>query len=272
MRDQTLAGARESRGMPRPLLVIKFGGTSVGSPARMRRAARRVQAHVAAGRGVVVVVSAMGDATDRIVAWAGRVGGAAPGRELDRALATGEELSAALLAASLRQRGIAAVSLRGGEAGIVAEGSHGAGAVRRVEAGRLRELLAAGMVPVVAGFQGALASGETVTLGRGGSDTSAVALAGALGARCHIITDVGAVYDADPRASARARPYATLTHDELVALAASGARVVHLGAALLAREWSVPFRVYSYRAPFARKTGTYVGGNAEARPTALAGD
>jgi aspartate kinase len=208
----------------------------------------------------------MGDATDRILRLAGHAGGGAAGRELDRALATGEDLSAALVAAALRQRGIEGVSLRGGEAGIVAAGPHGAGTVARVEPARLLALLARGAVPVVSGFQGVGEGGETVTLGRGGSDTTAIALAGAIGAACHIVTDVDAVYDADPRGCDRATPYATLSHDELVALAASGARVLHLGAALLARDWSVPFRVYGYRAPFGRRTGTVVGGRAPAAP------
>lgn len=230
-------------------LVVKFGGTSLGSPARVRRAARRVVALARRHWPLVVVVSARGQTTDRILKDLASVGAEGAHREVDRALATGEDLSAALLSAALNALGRPARSLRGGEAGVAATGSFGGGAIEKVDASRLRGLLDRGVIPVVSGFQGERLDRETVTLGRGGSDTSAVAIAAALGAPCDIVTDVRAVYDRDPREDARARPYTRLTHDELLALTERGAQVVHPGAARLALSHGVPLRVYSYRAP-----------------------
>lgn len=245
-------------------LVVKFGGTSLGTPARIRRAARRVAALVASGRRVVAVVSAMGHTTDQILETlgaleAGRSASAA--REVDRALATGEDLSAALLAAALHTLGVPARSLRGGEAGVRADGAFGAARVSRVNARRLRALLARGVVPVVSGFQGERPDREVATLGRGGSDTSAVAIAAALAIPCHIVTDVDAVYDRDPRRHADARPLPRLSHDELLDLARSGAQVVAADAARLAAEHGVPLRVLGYdAAPNDERSGTFVGG------------
>jgi aspartate kinase len=241
-------------------IVIKFGGTSLGSPARIRRAARRVVAHVRRGRQMVVVVSAMGGATDRIVRLLSAVSGGRPdGREADRALATGEDLSAALLATALANLGVDARSLRGGEAGVWAEGGFCGGHVEDVDPAPVRRLLASGIVPVVSGFQGARDDGETITLGRGGSDTSAVALAAALGCvECHIVTDVAAVFDRDPRAHADARRIARIDPLALVVLAEGGARIVHPTAARLALEHGVPLRVYHHRAPLSGRGGTVV--------------
>jgi aspartate kinase len=240
-------------------IVIKFGGTSLGSPARIRRAARRVAAHVRRGRPTVVVVSAMGGATDRIVRLLASVSGGRPdGREADRALATGEDLSGALLAAALTSLGIDARSLRGGEAGIWAQGGFCGGHVEDVDPAPVRRLLAAGTVPVVSGFQGVRDDGETITLGRGGSDTSAVTLAAALGAECHIVTDVPAVYDRDPRTHADARRIGEIDPLALVVLAEGGARVVHPTAARLALEHGVLLRVYHHRAPLSGRGGTVV--------------
>jgi aspartate kinase len=256
--------------------VLKFGGTSLASVVRIRRAARRVAAHVRRGRRVVAVVSAAGEETDRILARAARLGatadagraagaeatvdaglrldpaasaGVRAARELDRALATGEDRSAALLAATLLQLGVPARSLRGGEAGVYAVGPFGAGTIEQVAAGRLRHLVETGVVPVVSGFQALRGDGETVTLGRGGSDTSAVAIAAALGAACHIITDVAAVYDRDPAAHPDARPLPRLTHAELLRLVEGGAQVVHPAAARIALAADVPLRIYHFRAP-----------------------
>lgn len=251
---------------PRATVVVKFGGTSLGTPARIRRAARRVAALVAGGRRVVVVVSAMGHTTDRILgtlgALATRSAEGAADREVDRALATGEDLSAALLAAALHALGVPARSLRGGEAGVKADGEFGAARVARVDARRLRALLGRGVVPVVSGFQGERRDREVATLGRGGSDTSAVAIAAALDASpCHIVTDVDAVYDRDPRRHADARPLPRLSHEELLALAGSGAAVVAPEAARLARTHRVPLRVLAFDAPPGdEECGTFVGG------------
>lgn len=261
--SRALAAVHLYPGGARPL-VLKFGGTSLGTPARMRRAARRVAAYARGGRAVVAVVSAMGHRTDHILRWTQEVCGGprAEGwsREVDRALATGEELSAGLLAAALCALGVPALSLRGGDAGVCVEGAFGEARVREVRPERLRRLLADGVVPVIAGFQGARRDGETATLERGGSDISAVAVAGALGrAPCHIVTDVDAVYARDPRLDASAPRLGELTHGELLALAEAGAQVVHPGAARLALELGVPLRVYSFRAPLGRPGGTRVG-------------
>jgi aspartate kinase len=258
------------------VIVLKFGGTSLASPRRVRRAAARVRAHLRRGRRVVVVVSAAGHETDRLLARIRAVTGwelhpappespapPAPGdrdgrrdarrevrREIDRVLATGEDRSAGLLALALRALGIPARSLRGGEAGITATGEFGAGSIERVEPAPLRRLLDCGIVPVISGFQGERHDGETLTLGRGGSDLSAIALAAALGpAPCHIVTDVDAVYDSDPRANPAARAFTTMEHAELVALTEAGAAVVHPRAARLAETFRVPLRVYGYHAP-----------------------
>ena len=247
------------------ILVVKFGGTSLGTPARIRRAARRVAALVASGRRVVAVVSAMGHTTDQILGTLGALAAgrsASAAREVDRALATGEDLSAALLAAALHVLGVPARSLRGGEAGVRAAGAFGAARVSRVDARRLRALLARGVVPVVSGFQGQRRDLEVATLGRGGSDTSAVAIAASLGpAPCHIVTDVDAVYDRDPRLHADARPIPRLSHAELLELARTGAQVVAAEAARLAAERGVPLRVLAFDArPDDERSGTFVGG------------
>jgi aspartate kinase len=258
------------------IIVLKFGGTSLGSPARQRHAARRVRAHLRQGRRVVVVVSATGHTTDHILARINRLSSPSqngsvaapqpvpfdtrarrfrpvfscgPDRELDRALATGEDLSAAQLTLALWQLGVPARSLRGGEAGIRATGEFGAGFIDRVRTGFINRLLLAGVVPVISGFQGERDDGETITLGRGGSDTSAVAIAAALRAVCHIVSDVPAVFDRDPNQDSSARPFARLSHAELVQLAESGARVMHACAARLAATARVPLRIYSFRAP-----------------------
>jgi len=250
---------------PRETVVVKFGGTSLGTPARIRRASRRAAALAASGRRVVAVVSAMGHTTDHILETLGdlenrRVGGPA-GREADRALATGEDLSAALLAAALHGIGVGARSLRGGEAGVRAGGDFGAARLLRVDARGLRALLSRGVVPVVAGFQGEREDREVATLGRGGSDTSAVAIAAALGpATCLIVTDVDAVYDHDPQRHPDARPLRRLSHDQLFDLARTGAQVVAAEAAQLARTHGVPLRVVAYDAPpLDEECGTFVG-------------
>jgi aspartate kinase len=224
--------------MPGRPIVLKFGGTSLGTLRRIRRAALRIRHHRRAGRGVVVVASAAGHATARILASLDELG--APGaasaavvaRERDRALATGEDRTSALLAAALGALGVPALSLRGGEAGVYGYGAHGAGELQRVRVERLCTLLAAGVVPVVAGFQAKREDGETLTLGRGASDLTAVAIAAALDAdECHIVTDVDGVYDADPRFVPDARLHNVLTHDALVRIVENGACVVHVGAA-----------------------------------------
>ena len=244
------------------LLVLKFGGTAVGTPARLRRAARRIAAHRRAGTEVVAVVSASGHTTDRILGALSRVTGKepiAPDRETDRALATGEELSAAIVAAGLLALGHQARSFRGGEAGLRADGPFGNGHLVHFDPVPLRRSLADGVIPVVAGFQALGLDQETRTLGRGASDLTAVYLAARLGAaECHIVTDVDGVYDADPRRAVEARRHALLSHSALLALAERGAEIVHAGAAREALIAHVPLQVYSYAAPLRHRSGTWI--------------
>lgn len=250
--------------MSEEVVVLKFGGTSLATAARVRRAAHRVRAHLRQGRAPVVVVSANGQATDRIVARLAALGGAAgtesaATRESDRALAMGEDLSAALLAFALGRIGVAARSISGAEAGVLVEGTFGGGRIRTVDAERLRAFLRRGVVPVVSGFQGGRADGETLTLGRGGSDTSAVAIAAALkAARCDIITDVRAVCDRDPRRYPDAIAYPTMSYEALLEITRAGAVVVHPAAAEIAHEARVPLRIYHHGAPLSGRGGTRI--------------
>lgn len=248
--------------MTRTLLVLKFGGTSLGKTSRVRRAALRVRAQIERGFAPVVVVSATGSTTDRVLRRLVRLGtgpATLSPREVDRALATGEDLAAALLAAALNGLGVPARSMRGGEAGVRVTGRFGAGEIAEVIPDAIGSLSSAGVVPVISGFQGCDESGETLTLGRGGSDTSAVAIAAALGSvPCHIITDVAAVYDADPNLVEEAAPLEQLTHGALLTLVESGARVVHPAAARLAATSGVPLHVYHYAARPGREGGTRV--------------
>ncbi len=248
-------------GEGRGTLVVKFGGTSLGSPARVRHAARRLELLAGVGYLPIAVVSASGHTTDRLLRRFEQVtGGCALAREQDRALATGELLSAALLAAALGARGVPAVSLGAACAGIEAEGSFGAGVPVRLATDRIRRALLAGQVPVVAGFQGVLADGELVTFGRGGSDTTAVFLAGELNAECHIITDVDGVYDRDPRIARSALRFDSLSHAALAEITESGAQVVHPEAARIAARRAIPLRIYHFAAPIRRPGGTLVDG------------
>lgn len=244
-------------------LVVKFGGSALATPERVRLAARRVRALERSGRRPVAVASAMGRTTDRILERIRRVApgdgpGAAP-READRALATGEEEASALLALALAGVGLRAVSLRGGEAGLRAEGPHGDGTLVVVDTTAVRTHLADEVVPVVCGFQASGPDGETVTLGRDSSDLSAVALAAALGAECHLVTDVEGVHRRDPSSGDAGAPLSRLSHEELVRLADEGAEVVHPAAARLARDRGVTLEVYSFRRSWLGEDGTRVG-------------
>lgn len=233
------------------LLVQKFGGTSVGTPERIRAVARRVAAAHRAGNQLVVVVSAMADTTDDLLALAAAVTGRAhPGeahsREVDMLLTSGERISMALLAMAIREAGAEAVSFTGSQAAILTDGTHTAARIREIRAERVREALAEGCVAIVAGFQGVSPDREVTTLGRGGSDTSAVALAAALGAdRCEIFTDVEGVYTADPRRVPDARLIRELSHAEMLELASAGAQVMHPRAVEIGDRFGVDIRVLS---------------------------
>lgn len=244
------------------LIVVKFGGAALATLARVRAAAGRVRSLRDAGHAVVVVASARGDTTDRLLRDLGAVDPAfqVPTREADRVLATGEALSAALLASALAAVGVPAESVGPEDAVLVAEGAYGCASLRELRPGRVEQLLARGVVPVVPGFQGVRADGELVTLGRGGSDVTAVFLAAELSAReCHLVKDVDGIYDADPFAAPHAERFDVLSFDGLVELTEGGSNVVHSDAALRARRDTVPLRVYRYDAEVSVPTGTRVG-------------
>jgi aspartate kinase len=218
----------------REVLVCKYGGSSLADLDRVRRVARRVAA-LPRRLATVVVASAQGDTTDHMLRTAAALGASRSNRETDQLLATGESASAALLAMALTALGVPAVSLTGGQAGISAVGPPAEGRIADVATGRIRRLLDAGKVVVIAGFQGVNADGDVLTLSRGGSDTTAVALAAALGARrCEIYTDVDGVYSADPRIVPTARCLSTVDIDVMVEMAFAGAKILHSRAVELA--------------------------------------
>ncbi|RSN45940.1 aspartate kinase [Amycolatopsis sp. WAC 04197] len=226
------------------LVIRKYGGSSLATPEMVHNVAAEVAAIAEAGHRVVLVVSAMGDSTDRLIALAGEFAEPPVPRELDQLMATGEQVSASVLAMALAERGIEAVSLSGDQAGIEVAGEPGAGTIVRVDPGKIVERLRDARVVVVAGFQGRNADGELLTLGRGGSDTTAVALAAALGgSECEIRTDVHGVRTADPRIVRDTRAVRTISYDAMVELAGLGARVLHPRSVELARRHGVAVRV-----------------------------
>ncbi|PWK15870.1 aspartate kinase [Tumebacillus permanentifrigoris] len=228
------------------LLVQKFGGTSVANPDRIQKAARRLVETCQAGHQVVAVVSAMGHATDELLQLAGHLSANPSAREIDMLLSTGEQVTCALMAIAVQQLGLESVSLTGGQAGIRAESEHGQARIQSIDPTRVHAELATGKIVVIAGFQGLTDEGEIATLGRGGSDTTAVALAGALGADlCEIYTDVDGVYTTDPRLVPAAKRIHEIPYDEMWELARLGANVLHPRAVESARRHGVPVRVRS---------------------------
>jgi aspartate kinase len=228
------------------LIVQKYGGTSVGSVARIHAVAAQVQALANEGHRVAVVVSAMGDATDRLIELAREVCADPDPREMDALLATGEMVSTALLAMALRNSGRAARSYNALQLPIETSGAAGRARIERVGCEGLRKDLAEGTVPVVAGFQGRGANGDLMTIGRGGSDTTAVALAVVLGAdECQILTDVDGVYTTDPRMVPGARRLPAVSFEEMLELAGQGSRVLHLRAVEFAARHGMRLRVLS---------------------------
>ncbi len=228
------------------MIVQKYGGTSVGSVARLHAVAERVAALAQKGHQVAVVVSAMGDSTDRLIELAREVCADPDARELDALLATGEMVSTALLAIALRKLGREARSYNALQLPIETIGLAGRARIERVDCERLKKDLAAGVVPVVAGFQGRAANGDITTIGRGGSDTTAVALAVVLKAdECQILTDVAGVYTTDPRMVPEARQLACLSFEEMCELAGQGSRVLHLRSVEFAARHKMNLRVLS---------------------------
>ena len=228
------------------LIVQKIGGSSLADVARIRHAAERVLAEKERGNDVVVVVSAMGGQTDQLVEMAQALHERPPGREMDQLLATGEQVTISLMAMALMQRQQHARSFSGGQVAVHTDGIHTRARITDIDRDKLQAVLDAGGIPVVAGFQGIGPEGEVTTLGRGGSDTTAVALAAALEAdECHIYTDVDGVYTTDPRIVPEARRLDKITFEEMIELASLGAKVLQIRAVEFAGKYSVPVRVRS---------------------------
>ena len=228
------------------LIVQKFGGSSLADAKRIHRAAKRAIHMAQNGNQVVVVVSAQGDTTDHLVSSAAAVAANPSGREMDAYLASGEQMSAGLMAMALENMGQKAISLTGWQAGLLTDDTHGNARVQGLANDRIRQELEKGRIVVVTGFQGVNAAGDITTLGRGGSDTTAVALAAFLKAeKCQIYTDVDGVYDRDPRIFPDAVRYEQLDYDRMLTLAKQGAQVLHDRCVELAKQYEVPIQVLS---------------------------
>ena len=239
-----------------PLVVQKYGGTSVADPDRMRAVADNVAFTRRHGNDVVVVASAMGKSTDNLIALAAQVSETRDGREMDMLLTTGERVAAALLTMALHDLGVDAVSFTGSQVGIITDTSHGKAKIVAVKGDRVRDALAAGKVAVVAGFQGVSTEREVTTMGRGASDLTATALASALGAdACEIYTDVTGVFSADPRIVPQARKLSRVSFDEMLEMAGSGSRVLALRSVEFARNHGVDLHV---RSSFTWEQGTWI--------------
>ena len=238
------------------IIVQKYGGTSVGTAARIRRVSRRIAATVKQGHKVVAVVSAMGHTTDRLIALAQSINPEPPARELDMLVANGETITAPLVAMCLQGMGVPAISLSGLQAGVRTSAQHSKARIQDIKPDRILEILREGKVAVVAGFQGVTADFEVTTLGRGGSDTTAVALAAALKAdSCEIYTDVDGIFTADPRLVKTARKLSHIQYDEMLELAAVGARVMHPRAVEIGELYGVNIHV---RSSFHEGVGTMI--------------
>ncbi len=239
------------------LVVQKYGGSSVSDAESVKRVARRIVETKNEGNDVVVIVSAMGDTTDELIDLAEQVSPNPPGRELDMLLTAGERISMAVLAMAIHDLGVEARSYTGSQAGLITDSSHGRARIIDVTPGRIQAALADGAIPIVAGFQGvAQDTKDITTLGRGGSDTTAVALAAALNADvCEIYTDVDGVFSADPRIAPKARQVPRITYEEMLELAANGAKILHLRCVEYARRFDLPIHV---RSSFSSKQGTFV--------------
>ncbi len=247
------------------LIVQKYGGTSVGDAERIRNVARRVARRRMAGDDMVVVVSAMGHTTDELIGLARQVTATPGDRELDVLLSTGEIVSSTLLAMALREIGVDAMSFTGPQAGIHTDSVYGKARILKIDPVRVEEALGRGQVAIVAGFQGLTPETDVATLGRGGSDTTAVALAAALAAaRCEIYTDVEGVFTCDPRVEPRARKLHDIGYDEMLEMASQGSRVMHARAVELGAIHHVPILVAS---SFAEAPGTLIHEGQTVEPT-----
>lgn len=228
------------------LMVQKYGGTSLGDGEKIRGAARRAAELAGEGHSVVIVVSAQGDTTDLMIEKAARINRRRAAREMDAYLAAGEQMSAGLLAMAIGALGRSAVSLTGWQAGIRTDGNHGNARICDIDTTRIRKELASGKIVVVSGFQGVDDEGDITTLGRGGSDTTAVALAAYLQAdKCQIFTDVDGIYDRDPRIFPDAVRFARISYEKMMALIENGAQVLHDRSVEFAREYGIAVEVLS---------------------------
>ena len=239
------------------VIVQKYGGTSLGDTARIRAAARRAAELAGQGHRVVIVVSAQGEMKDEMIEKAVQVNKHRAAREMDAYLAAGEQMSAGLMAMAIGALGCGSISLTGWQAGIRTDGVHGNARILEIDPERIEKELDAGKVVVVAGFQGVDPDGDITTLGRGGSDTTAVALAAYLRAdKCQIFTDVDGVYDRDPRVFPEAVRYERISYEKMMALIENGAQVLHDRSVEFAREYDIQVEVLS---AFTGKPGTIVG-------------
>ena len=249
------------------ITVQKFGGTSVADTERIRNVARRVSETKKKGDHVVVVISALGDTTDRLVKLAYEISDAPREREMDMLLSTGEQISVALLSMAMHELGYEAISFTGAQVGIVTDSAHTKAKILDVKVGRILEELEKGSVVIVAGFQGVSLDDQITTLGRGGSDTTAVALAAALGAdACEIFTDVDGVFTADPRLVPEARKLTHISYDEMLEMAATGAKVLQLRSVEFARNYGVVMHV---RSSFSEEEGTWISDSDERMEKAI---
>ncbi|MCU1600207.1 MAG: aspartate kinase [Frankiales bacterium] len=248
----------------------KYGGSSVSDAERIKRVAERIVATRKAGHDVCVVVSAMGDTTDELLDLAQQVSPLPPGRELDMLLTAGERISMALLAMAIQNLGMSARSFTGSQAGVITDSVHGKARIIDVTPGRLTQALGEGHITIVAGFQGVSQDTKDITtLGRGGSDTTAVALAAALEADvCEIYTDVDGVFSADPRIVLNAKQLQSVSYEEMLELAACGAKILHLRCVEYARRYSVPLVV---RSSFSNKPGTQITGEPPVEQAIISG-
>ena len=246
-----------------PLLIQKFGGSSVADAEKILVAAcKAIRAHRAGAR-VVVVVSARGDTTDELIATARQLSTRPPAREMDMLLATGEQVSVALMAIAIQAIGVPAISFTGAQIGIVTDSFHTKARIRNISTEKMTQALDQGKIVIVAGFQGVDENYNITTLGRGGSDTTAVALAAVLGAgACEIYTDVDGIYTTDPRLVASARKIGRISYDEMLELASLGAGVMHSRSIEFAKKYGVPIHV---RSAFVDDPGTWIVGDLDAR-------
>ncbi|MDP2939076.1 MAG: aspartate kinase [Candidatus Omnitrophota bacterium] len=242
--------------MPKGLVVQKYGGSSVANPERIKEVARRVVSYKQRGYSLVVVVSALADTTDELIELASAITGKPPEREMDMLMATGEQVSCALLAMAIDKLGYKAISFTGGQVGIITDSSHTKARIVKISAERLNNELKKGKIVIVAGFQGVTQENDITTLGRGGSDLTAVALAYTLNAKiCEIYTDVEGVFTADPRIENRAKKISKITYDEMLEMASLGAQVMQSRSIEVAKKFGIPIHV---RSSFSHKEGTMI--------------